>query len=306
MNILSRCLRRPPVLPAAHAAAAPAEVGRDDEAAGGCGWFDSSHELQTGLWVREHGSPDEVAAVLPLASWLELHLAGWQAVGRPLEHEPGRRAVDAGMMAAHERPVPGAPDDVTLDHRAGCRRAAAGRLRRRRHRPHQGASCGWSTPATAMPRSTCASTTRYARARGLRRRRRLCRGRHRQGRQRHHAQRLGHRAAVVHAPRWRAASTTRCSPTAPKARCGRCRSTTTWPPPRAGAPCCAWSTPRPMRARWTSTSLAPTSRWLRRCRCRPALHSAPRAACSPSTARPGGCASPRPAARPTCGWIFPR
>lgn len=42
----------------------------------GCGWFDSSHELQSGLWVREHASADEVAAELPLEVWLELHLAG--------------------------------------------------------------------------------------------------------------------------------------------------------------------------------------------------------------------------------------
>ena len=76
MIFLSRWLRRPPRLPAAHAAAALAETAAAEEAASGCGWFDSSHELQMGLWVLEHASPDEVAAVLPLASWLELHLAG--------------------------------------------------------------------------------------------------------------------------------------------------------------------------------------------------------------------------------------
>ncbi len=79
MNILSRLLGRAPVLPVAHAAAARARMSPDEEAPGGCGWFDSSHELQNGLWVREHASPDEVAAELPLASWLELHLSGWQA-----------------------------------------------------------------------------------------------------------------------------------------------------------------------------------------------------------------------------------
>lgn len=79
MNILSRLLGCVPALPVPHAAAAPASLSPDDEVPGGCGWFDSSHELQCGLWVREHASPDEVAAELPLASWLELHLAGWQA-----------------------------------------------------------------------------------------------------------------------------------------------------------------------------------------------------------------------------------
>ena len=50
----------------------------------GCGWFDSSHELQCGLVVTEHRSADSVAAELPLVDWLELHLSGWRAarVGR--------------------------------------------------------------------------------------------------------------------------------------------------------------------------------------------------------------------------------
>ncbi len=78
MNILSRLLGRAPVLPEAPAVAARAKTSPDEEVPGGCGWFDSSHELQCGLWVREHTSPDEVAAGLPLASWLELHLSGWQ------------------------------------------------------------------------------------------------------------------------------------------------------------------------------------------------------------------------------------
>ncbi|MDO8420079.1 MAG: hypothetical protein Q7S90_08585 [Rubrivivax sp.] len=79
MNILSRWLGHVPVRPAAQAPAMPAAARPDEEVLGGCGWFDSSHELQNGLWVREHASPDEVAAELPLASWLELHLTAWQA-----------------------------------------------------------------------------------------------------------------------------------------------------------------------------------------------------------------------------------
>ena len=44
----------------------------------GCGWFDSSHELQTGLQVSEHDDDEVVAAALPLATWLDLQLADWQ------------------------------------------------------------------------------------------------------------------------------------------------------------------------------------------------------------------------------------
>ena len=43
----------------------------------GCGWFDSSHELQRGLQVQEHVSADTLGSELPLVSWLELQLSGW-------------------------------------------------------------------------------------------------------------------------------------------------------------------------------------------------------------------------------------
>ena len=84
MNLLlSRWLGRTPDLTLAANRPAPAGAADGDEdAPRSCGWFDSSHELQCGLWVREHASPDEVANELPLASWLELHLAGWQASPR--------------------------------------------------------------------------------------------------------------------------------------------------------------------------------------------------------------------------------
>ncbi len=48
-------------------------AGETGEAAG-CGWFDSSHDLQAGLHVQEHAT----AEVLPLAAWLELQLDGWR------------------------------------------------------------------------------------------------------------------------------------------------------------------------------------------------------------------------------------
>jgi hypothetical protein len=47
----------------------------------GCGWFDSSHDLQRGLVVQEHLSPDSLAQELPLDAWLALHLSGWQPPG---------------------------------------------------------------------------------------------------------------------------------------------------------------------------------------------------------------------------------
>ena len=49
-----------------------------DEQQPGCGWFDSSHELKSGLDVMEHASADAVASQLPLGDWLALHLGGWQ------------------------------------------------------------------------------------------------------------------------------------------------------------------------------------------------------------------------------------
>jgi hypothetical protein len=68
---------------AAAPASAPAPdpaVEADDDDTQGCGWFDSSHELRTGLVVTEHTSADAVASALPLADWLELHLSGWRPV----------------------------------------------------------------------------------------------------------------------------------------------------------------------------------------------------------------------------------
>lgn len=57
----------------------PALDGDEEERPRGCGWFDSSHDLQHGLSVREHASPDTLGRELPLANWLELQLSGWRA-----------------------------------------------------------------------------------------------------------------------------------------------------------------------------------------------------------------------------------
>lgn len=46
----------------------------DDPQQPGCGWFDSSHELQAGLQVIEHASPARVVDDLPLGWWLAWQL----------------------------------------------------------------------------------------------------------------------------------------------------------------------------------------------------------------------------------------
>ncbi len=63
---------------------AAATLAPDDEIPRGCGWFDSSHELQCGLLITEHDSPDRVAQHLPLDTWLAWHLAGSTAAGPAL------------------------------------------------------------------------------------------------------------------------------------------------------------------------------------------------------------------------------
>jgi hypothetical protein len=86
MNILCRLPWRKPrqAVPRASPPAAGAPGASDDQACPlGCGWFDSSHELQQGLLVREHDSAETLAGELPLANWLELHLSGRLAASRP-------------------------------------------------------------------------------------------------------------------------------------------------------------------------------------------------------------------------------
>ena len=47
----------------------------------GCGWFDSSHDLQCGLAVCVHDNPDDVAKDLPVDVWISWQLADWQRAG---------------------------------------------------------------------------------------------------------------------------------------------------------------------------------------------------------------------------------
>lgn len=81
MNLLA-CLTRPAAPPPARRARIPGDglPAQDpaDEPPRGCGWFDSSHELQQGLLVREHASAETLAGELPLAQWLDLHLQAWR------------------------------------------------------------------------------------------------------------------------------------------------------------------------------------------------------------------------------------
>lgn len=49
-----------------------------DEPACGCGWFESSFELHSGLQVTEHLSPEPVVNELPLGWWLD-----WQLIAAP-------------------------------------------------------------------------------------------------------------------------------------------------------------------------------------------------------------------------------
>ena len=52
-----------------------------EERTSGCGWFDSSHDLHSGLMVQEHASVDAVPNELPLAFWLGRQVAAPAIVG---------------------------------------------------------------------------------------------------------------------------------------------------------------------------------------------------------------------------------
>jgi len=59
----------------------------DDDRPLGCGWFDSSHDLQHGLQVQE--ADGQALAQLPLADWLALQLAPGRAVDTSLDEGAG-------------------------------------------------------------------------------------------------------------------------------------------------------------------------------------------------------------------------
>lgn len=104
MNSWMTCLlggaRKPPPLAERAVRVAPAA---EDEIPAGCGWFDSSHELQHGLWVQEHATPDAVANDLPLGEWLELHMAARGAGLTPAGSQTGHHG---GMPSLCREPAP--------------------------------------------------------------------------------------------------------------------------------------------------------------------------------------------------------
>ena len=57
----------------------------EDDAPPGCGWFDSSHDLNQGLCVRELANPAALARELPLPAWID-----WQLAACPATHSAAR------------------------------------------------------------------------------------------------------------------------------------------------------------------------------------------------------------------------
>lgn len=57
----------------------PRAEDAETERPASCGWFDSSHELQRGLCVRELAEPAQLARELPLPAWLDLQRAACTA-----------------------------------------------------------------------------------------------------------------------------------------------------------------------------------------------------------------------------------
>lgn len=74
--------RRAP-LPRRPRPSSPVDPVPDEERPTGCGWFDSSHELQTGLRVTEHAQTETVAQLVPLSWWLAWELAAASAPSSP-------------------------------------------------------------------------------------------------------------------------------------------------------------------------------------------------------------------------------
>ena len=85
-------------LPPAAERTARVAPAAEDETPAGCGWFDSSHELQHGLWVREHATPDAVANDLPLGR-LAARGAGLTPTGSQTGHH-------GGMSSLGREPAP--------------------------------------------------------------------------------------------------------------------------------------------------------------------------------------------------------
>jgi hypothetical protein len=79
---LLQLLRRAPVAAARerrwrrpHPAVAAVAARDSSERPLGCGWFDSSFDLSSGLVVHEHATPEVLDAEWALARWLDRELA---------------------------------------------------------------------------------------------------------------------------------------------------------------------------------------------------------------------------------------
>ena len=72
LKLLTRLPWRKPPPFARRRPRTPVQPVADEERPLGCGWFDSSHELEHGLVVREADA--QALSALPLCTWLELEL----------------------------------------------------------------------------------------------------------------------------------------------------------------------------------------------------------------------------------------
>lgn len=71
-----RLRRRAPVVAPRRRAV---DIDLDGDTRTGCGWFDSSHDLNQGLCVRELAGPASLARELPLPAWIDWQLAAGNA-----------------------------------------------------------------------------------------------------------------------------------------------------------------------------------------------------------------------------------
>jgi len=71
--------RRSPVVAPPLAPEANEDDASDSDIRTGCGWFDSSHDLNQGLSVRELAEPASLARELPLPAWIDWQLAACTA-----------------------------------------------------------------------------------------------------------------------------------------------------------------------------------------------------------------------------------
>ncbi len=81
----ARALPRPAPPDWVNAGSGPSPEQLDDVLLG-CGWFDSSHELNTGLQVTEYLTPERVANEVPLGWWLDWQAHGPSPVGAQGRH----------------------------------------------------------------------------------------------------------------------------------------------------------------------------------------------------------------------------